>query len=81
MNMTGIMNNNNSHSTIDDDVFSCMEDVSEACDEGQRPHEAISSINTQRDTPIKRNALAAKQRSTFRGSHRTSKQGSPRRKP
>ena len=67
MNMTGIMNNNNSHSTIDDDVFSCMEDVSEACDEGQRPHEAISSINTQRDTPIKRNALAAKQRSTFRG--------------
>ena len=50
--------NPSSKSVLDDD-FSNMEDVSETCDEGQRPHEAIDTI-TSRDTPLKRNALFSK---------------------
>ena len=40
----------------DESVFDNMEDVSETCDEGQRPHEAIDTL-TSRDTPLKRHAL------------------------
>lgn len=36
---------NLNHSTVEDDVFSNMEDVSEACDEGQRPHEALAVLS------------------------------------
>ena len=65
-------------STINDDDFANMEDVSETCDEGQRPHEGVDTINL-RDTPLKRNALASKNKSTFRGTtRRTSKNPSPR---
>mgnify|MGYP001626735271 CR=1 FL=1 len=53
-----------------------MEDVSEACDEGQRPHEALETF-TSRDTPLKRNALAAKQKNTHRNSRRASNNISP----
>ena len=63
-----------------DDDFANMEDVSETCDEGQRPHEGVDNINL-RDTPLKRNALASKNKTTFRGStRRTSKNISPRKK-
>ena len=56
-----------------DDDFANMEDVSETCDEGQRPHEGVETI-ALRDTPLKRNSLASKNKSTYRGStRRTSK--------
>ena len=59
--------------TVDDD-FANMEDVNEMSDnDGPRPHEAIDSFS-QRDTPIKRNALAVKQKGTFR----QSRNGSPK---
>ena len=58
-------------SIIDDD-FADMDDVSETCDRDQRPFEAVDKI-TQRDTPLKRHALAAKQKGTYRGSRRNSK--------
>ena len=57
-----------------------MEDVNETTDEGQRPHEALNTC-TSRDTPLKRNALASKQRATYRGGKKnSSKASSPRRK-
>lgn len=65
---------NNSRSGIDDD-FANMEDVSETCDEGQRPHEAIDTC-ASRDTPLKRNALATKNKATYRSSKRVSRQSS-----
>ena len=58
-------------SIIDDD-FANMDDVSETCEEGQRPHEAINIV-TSRETPLKRNALASKQKGTYRGARRGSK--------
>ncbi len=66
--------NNMDRSIIDDD-FANMDDVSETCDEGQRPFEAINTI-TSRDTPLKRNALAVKQKGTYRGARRGSKKKS-----
>jgi len=52
------MGSYNDRSMIDiDDDFANMEDVSETCDEGQRPHEALDTV-TSRDTPMKRNGLA-----------------------
>ena len=44
---------------MEDDYFANMEDVSETCDEGQRPHEAINTIQSK-DTPLKRSVLASK---------------------
>ena len=64
----------NDRSMIDDN-FDNMEDVSETCDEGQRPHEALETV-TSRDTPLKRNALAAKQKGTYRNSRRDSNKNS-----
>ena len=71
---------NDGVSTIMDDDFANMEDVSETCDEGQRPHEGVDTINL-RDTPLKRNTLATKNKSTYRGAtRRSSKNPSPRKK-
>lgn len=50
-----------------------FENFQEIDDEGQRPHESLGS-STQRDTPIKRNALLNKQKMT----HRTSRNASPK---
>ena len=50
-----------------------FENFQEIDDEGQRPHESIGN-STQRDTPIKRNALLNKQKTT----HRTSRNASPK---
>lgn len=76
----GSFNDGASSIQMDDD-FANMEDVSETCDEGQRPHEGVDTI-ALRDTPLKRNALASKNKSTFRNStRRTSKANlSPRSK-
>ena len=49
-----------------------MENFQEVDDEGQRPHESLGNATT-RDTPIKRNALLNKQKST----HRSSRNPSP----
>ena len=50
-----------------DDDFCTMDDLNEHDIEMDKPHETVSSAN-KRDTPIKRNALASKQKNTVRRS-------------
>ena len=79
-NQSAMCSYNDNSSTFLDDDFGNMEDVGETCDEGQRPHEGVETIN-QRDTPLKRNALFSKQKTTHRGqTRRSSKNLSPKKK-
>ena len=60
------------HQTFEEEC-NIFENFQEIDDEGQRPHESLGNATT-RDTPIKRNALLNKQKTT----HRTSRNPSPK---
>ena len=59
---------------FDDDCCN-MDNFEESDSMMDKPHESVSKAN-QKDTPIKRNALAAKQKNTKRNSRKISPKGS-----